>query len=136
VSIFDFLGGLIKPVTDLIGKVITKDEDRAKVQGEIDQIKNALAVKMMEYEMQIAQMRSNVIIAETTAQSWITRSWRPIAMLTFLTIIVYQGIFVSIFKLPPVDYQSIPAEMWTLLTVGIGGYIAGRSVEQIFKAKE
>lgn len=134
-SIFDFLGGLISPVTDLIGKIVTKDEDKARIRTEIEKIKNELSVKMMEYEMEIAKLRSTVIVSEAQSASWITRSWRPITMLTFLGIIVYQGLFVSMFHLTPVDYTAIPAEMWTLLTVGIGGYIAGRSVENIFKAK-
>jgi len=135
-GIFDFIGELISPVTNLIGKIVTKDEDRAKVEAEIDKIKNELSVKMMEYETKIMELRSNILVAESQSQSWITRSWRPITMLTFLAIIVYQGIFVSIFNLPQVNYESIPAQMWTLLTVGIGGYIAGRSVENIFKAKD
>jgi len=134
-GIFDFIGSIISPVTDLIGKIVTKDEDKAKVTAEIDKIKNELSVKMMEYETKIMELRTSILVAEAQSQSALTRMWRPITMLTFLAIIVYQGIFVSIFNLPPVSYESIPAQMWTLLTVGIGGYIAGRSVENIFKAK-
>lgn len=130
-SIFDFLGGLISPVTDLIGKIVTKDEDKARIEAEISKIKSELSVKMMEYETEVMKLRSSVIVAEAQSESWITRSWRPLTMLTFLAIIVYQVIFVSIFHLPPPDYKAIPDAMWGMLTVGIGGYMIGRTYEKV-----
>ncbi|MCS7280543.1 MAG: hypothetical protein NZ583_02795 [Desulfobacterota bacterium] len=38
--------------------------------------------------------------------------------------------FAPLFRLPSLE---IPPDMWTLLEIGIGGYVVGRSAEKIVK---
>jgi len=49
-----------------------------------------------------------------------------LTMLTFLILIVLAAL-----KLVDLSMMDVPKEMWSLLTIGIGGYIGGRSLEKI-----
>ncbi len=82
------------------------------------------------------EMKSDVIIAEMQSGSWLAQNWRPITMLTFVFIIANNYIiypYLSLFwgQAPMLD---LPPNMWGLLKIGMGGYIVGRSGEQIAKA--
>ena len=49
-------------------------------------------------------------------------------MLTFGFVIFYQYFLAHVFGLIELD---MPGEFWTLLQIGIGGYLVGRSVEKV-----
>jgi len=76
-----------------------------------------------------------VVVAEAKSEHWITSAWRPITMLVFVVIIANNFILA-----PYIDlfFQSgltleIPNQMWSLLQIGLGGYIGGRSAEKLAK---
>lgn len=130
--LLDFLGGLIKPVTDLIDGLITTDEEKQRVMNELASIENQLNVKMLEYEAEIAQYQSQVIIAEAKGESWLQRNWRPSLMVVFGAIVANNYILA-----PYLDAMfdsgivlEIPEQLWGLLKLGVGGYIGGRSIEK------
>ena len=82
----------------------------------------------------ITEYQANVIVAE--AQGGGLKSvWRPITMLTFVAIIANNYIlypYISLFwSAAPV--LEVPPDMWGLLKIGLGGYVVGRSGEQIAK---
>ena len=76
----------------------------------------------------IVEAQSRVLVAEAQSKSWLTASWRPIVMLSFAGILVY-----SFFIGPMAELKTvpIPADLWTLMKLGIGGYVGGRSVEKL-----
>ena len=76
----------------------------------------------------IVDAQSKVLVAEAQSASWLTRSWRPIVMLSFAGILVYTFFAGPMLGLRVVD---IPEDMWTMLQVGLGGYVGGRSVEKL-----
>ena len=51
------------------------------------------------------------------------RNLRPITMLTFLVLVVFDN-----FGWLP---NPLAKEAWTLLQIGLGGYVAGRSAEKM-----
>jgi hypothetical protein len=74
----------------------------------------------------------NSVVAEPEGQGWMQRNWRPSLMFVFMAILVYQylvGPILTAFGLgvPPV---YLPPEFWTLMTIGVSGYIGLRSVEK------
>jgi len=72
-----------------------------------------------------------IILAEASG-NWIQRSWRPLLMMVIVVIIANNFILVpwlSIFT-DKVAILDLPAELYTLMTVGVGGYIGGRTVEK------
>ena len=81
-----------------------------------------------DFITQIVDAQAKVITAEAGSKSWLTQSWRPMVMLSFAAILIYSFFIGPMFALTVVP---IPPEMWTLLHVGIGGYIGGRSVEKL-----
>ncbi len=122
-SIWNFLTGLVSPVTELVDELHTSEEERLKVKAKMFELQNAIAVKVMDYEARLLEAKAKVIIAEAQGQSWLQRTWRPITMLTFLGLVVADTFGLTEFRLAP--------EAWTLLQIGLGGYVVGRSAEKV-----
>ena len=62
-------------------------------------------------------------------------SWRPVMMYIFMYIIAQYYIInpIAEFFIPNLKLKDLPPEMWTLLTVAVGGYITSRGVEKGIK---
>lgn len=132
-GILSFLGSAIKPITGLIDKMHTSDDERGAIQIEITKLENVIKEKMldleserMELEGQLIQAQSAVIIAEAQSQSWIARNWRPLVMLTFAALIV----LIATGFMDTDALRAVPEQLWSLLTLGIGGYMTLRSVDK------
>ena len=74
----------------------------------------------------MAEAQSSILGKEATGHSWLQRNWRPITMLTFLTLVVFDSLGWLQSDLRP--------EAWTLLQIGLGGYVIGRSAEKVLPA--
>jgi hypothetical protein len=126
--ISDIIGTVIKPVSDLIDGLHTSAEEKLAAQAKMAQIQSDLTVKVLDYEKTLAQEQASVIRAEAQSQSWLTRNWRPILMLTFTVIIAWNYIGVPVFG---ATAALIPPDMWDLLKIGVGGYVVGRTGEKM-----
>ena len=62
-------------------------------------------------------------VRQEEKRNWLQKSWRPIVMLTFAAVLLL-GAFVE------VDYLENQSPFWTLLQMGLGGYVIGRSAEK------
>jgi len=122
-SVLGFLSDLVKPVTKLIDELHTSDEEKGQLVNELTKIENQMSSKLLEYESKLLESRTTIITAEAKGASWLQRNWRPITMLTFLVLVICDCFGLLTFRLAP--------EAWTLLTIGIGGYTIGRSVEKV-----
>jgi hypothetical protein len=122
-GVLDFLSGIVKPITDLIDNLSTSDEERGKLQNELTKIENEFLGKALKYESKLLDSQSRVVEAEAKGQSWLQRNWRPITMLTFLILVVCDSFGWLAFRLSN--------EAWTLLQIGLGGYVVGRTGEKI-----
>jgi hypothetical protein len=78
-------------------------------------------------ELALLTASAQVITAEANSQSWITRSWRPILMLTFGALIVARWLGWTSPGLTEAEYLKL----WDIVELGIGGYTIGRSVETV-----
>ena len=78
-------------------------------------------------ELALLTAQSSVITAEVNSQSWLTRSWRPILMLTFGALIVARWLGWTAPNLTEAEYLKL----WDIVQIGIGGYTIGRSVETV-----
>ena len=124
-SIFDFLGSVIKPITDLIDNLTTTDGEKKQLKNELVKLQNSLTIKVLDYQSKLLDTRTRLIEAEAKGQSWLQRNWRPITMITFLFLVCMDSFGVLAFRLS--------GQAWTLLQIGIGGYVIGRSGEKIVK---
>lgn len=125
-GIFSFISGIFKPAADLIDNLHTSEEEKLELKKQINQVENEFQSKVLEYETKLMEAQSSIIKAEATSSSWITSNWRPITMLTFLVLVVLDSFGFLKTALAP--------EAWTLLQIGLGGYVVGRSAEKIVPA--
>jgi hypothetical protein len=71
-------------------------------------------------------------------ETWLTRSWRPLLMLSLMGCVVFAGFLLPLAELllghrlrfEP-RWDLIPPDLWSLLTIGMSGYIGGRTAEKI-----
>lgn len=78
---------------------------------------------------ELSQVAAQVVIAETQGESWLQRNWRPLLMLWFSVLIgAYWFGFVPV-NMPLEVVQSL----FDLVTLGMGGYIIGRSGEKMVR---
>jgi hypothetical protein len=121
------LGGT---VVNIAGKIIDKYvPDKAAAQA----AKDALASAQQSGELQTELKGLDIVQAEAKGESWLQRNWRPLLMLMFTVIVANNYIiypYMNLFdiKAMPLD---LPDQMWSLLKIGVGGYVVGRSAEKI-----
>tara|TARA_A100000171_G_scaffold7009_1_gene5395 strand:- start:476 stop:868 length:393 start_codon:yes stop_codon:yes gene_type:complete len=122
-KIFDFItSDIIGAIGKVIDNLFTNDEERIKAKNEVFQI-------LKEKELELRKMQTEVIVTEAQG-NWLQRSWRPILMLGFGFIVMYNKFFAPAFNLPNAELEN---EFWNLLQLGVGGYVIGRSAEKIAK---
>ncbi|GAA6184858.1 MULTISPECIES: 3TM-type holin [Alteromonadaceae] len=140
IGIMEFIGGIFKPAADLIDNVHTSDEERLVLKKQLDEIRAGVQLKMielehkvLEYETKVLQAQQAVIVAEAQGKSWIQRNWRPVLMMVIIFIVANNYILFPYLNLftDKVAMLELPEELFTLLTVGVGGYVVGRSGEKI-----
>ena len=119
----DIVAGIFKPVSDVIEHLTMSGEDKAKLQMTIVQGQIAAAQSTMDYEKQLLEGQQKVIEAEASSSNWLTSSWRPVTMLTFLGLVVCDSFGWL--------HSPLAPQAWTLLQIGLGGYTIGRSLEKV-----
>lgn len=122
------LGDVIKSVGSVIDSLTTTDAEKLEAQRKLTELTLGFQEKMAELDQQWAETQAGVITAESKSESVLARSWRPILMLVFTYIIAHNYVIAPVFGVVSVP---IPPEMWDLLRLGVGGYIAGRSIEKV-----
>lgn len=120
--VWDFVTGLVKPITDLIGKAVLDKDKQLEAQSALAALQYNMAGKMMDYESSLLSAQSQAILGEEKGDSWLQRNWRPIMMLTFLVLVVLDS-----FKMLK---EPLAPQMWVLLQIGLGGYLAGHTIEK------
>jgi len=127
----NLFGSLINAIDDWH----TSDEEKLIAKGQIYGIQAQTLKNILDFESERLNAQRDIIVAEAKGESWLQRNWRPLSMMVFVTIIANNFIIVPYAKSFGLDVPmlSIPDGMWTLLTVGIGGYIGGRTVEKVLK---
>ncbi|MCK4500969.1 hypothetical protein KAU11_10770 [Candidatus Babeliales bacterium] len=122
---FSLVGSIFKPAVELIDNLHTSDEEKLQIKQEMFELQVSAFQKAEEYEVALLDAKKTIITAEAQSQSWIARNWRPITMLTFLGLVVADALGLLEYRLAD--------EAWTLLQLGLGGYIVGRSGEKVSK---
>lgn len=122
-GILDFLSSILNPVSAIVQNLHTSDAEKMQLNNQLVQIQNQMASKMLDYEKSLMESRASIIRAEATGGSWIQRNWRPITMLTFLGLVVCDSFGWL--------HNPLAPQAWTLLQIGLGGYVVGRSAEKI-----
>ena len=115
-----FSGGVVKEVGNVLDNLFTSDEEREKAKAEVFKV-------LKQQEIELHKLQNETILAEANG-NWLQRSWRPILMLSFGFIVIHVKFIAPMFSLP---IPPLEDEFWSLLNLGIGGYVVGRSAEKI-----
>jgi len=91
--------------------------------------KSELEKASQDLTLTILKSKRDIIVAEAQSESWLTRNWRPLTMLTFVALIVADWLGYSAPNLP----IEMKQELYSIVKLGIGGYIGARSIEKIVK---
>lgn len=128
------VGKALEGVGSIIDNLKTTDDERSKAKAALIKVENDLTARVLQYESTLARAQRDVLVAEAQSQSWIARNWRPILMLCITFLLVHKYFLFpylsSWFGIPDLLF---PDALFTLLTVGVGGYVVGRSGEKIAK---
>jgi len=103
---------------------------RSALTGELPP---AEKTKVILAQLDVIENQTSVIVAEANGQSWLQRNWRPIMMMVIVVIVANNYIifpYASLFT-DKVKVLELPDKLYTLMTVGLGGYITGRTIEKI-----
>ena len=122
-SVLNFIGEIFKPAAELIDNLHTSEEERLEIKQKMFELQVNAFNKAEEYEQELLKAKASIIMAEAQGESWIQQNWRPITMLTFLVLVVADSFGLLAFRLAE--------QAWTLLQIGLGGYVVGRSVEKL-----
>ena len=74
--------------------------------------------------------QAEIVKAEAQSEHWLAACWRPILMLTFGGLIVARWLG---WAAPNITEAEV-LKLWSIVELGLGGYVIGRSVEKIIPA--
>lgn len=121
-NLLKLIGSIFKPAVELVDNLHTSDEERLTLKAQtLDTYVHAIDIAIAAEAEQL-KARAAIVEAEAKSEHWLTATWRPITMLTFVVLVVADSF----------GWLASPLanEAWTLLQVGLGGYVVGRSVEK------
>lgn len=126
------IGNMVKETVD---EFHTSSEEKGILSNALAEIQmqfvttiTGLQIEVLKLEKAVIEAHAQIVTAEATSESAVTRMWRPISMLAMVATALlpyWAGVF---------GVQGIPEPApWIhdLLKIGIGGYIGGRTVEKV-----
>ena len=121
----------LETTIDAIGNTIdkiNKSDEKLEMQLKYKQLLIDIEGTYLNYENKLLEKQSLIVEAEAKGQSWLQRNWRPMLMLICMFIVFNNYVLVPYFSLPNVVLDD---RIWSLMEMGVTGYVAGRSLEKI-----
>ena len=138
VGISSIISGLAAPISNVITKFVTRKEDQMRVQAEIEKIQKDFETKILENQNNVLQAQKDIVLAEVQGH-WFQRNWRPALMWIIICVIANNYLIAPLVNqiatvlggeniFPALE---LPDKLFNLMTIGLGGYVVGRSAEKI-----
>lgn len=118
----DAVEGLAEPITGIFKELIPDKDKQAEFQLQLSVVITGVVTKLFEAQ-------KDIIIAEAKSESWLTRNWRPLTMVTFVGLISAHWLGFSAPNLTPEERLSL----LNLVKIGLGGYVVSRGIEKTAK---
>ena len=121
--------GAVAPLAKILFSTIEKAVPDKDLQ---EKLKAQLQTQLLQSNTQELQAAAKIIEAEAKA-GWFASSWRPLLMYVLIFILVWNyviGPVIKVFTGAVISFE-LPGDVWTLLNVGLGGYVVGRSAESV-----
>ena len=121
--------GAVAPLAKILFSTIEKAVPDKDLQ---EKLKAQLQTQLLQSHTQELTAAAKIIEAEAKA-GWFASSWRPLLMYVLIFILVWNyilGPVIKVFTGAVISFE-LPGDVWTLLNVGLGGYVVGRSAESV-----
>lgn len=122
----------IGPILDVVRRVVPDREEQARIEKD-------LRSAAMDADTRFAEAQAKVVSNEA-AGNWLQRSWRPILMFLLMGVLIWHMMILPFIAYAlgaeltqMVGLAVVPETVWTLLIVGMGGYIGGRTLEKVMR---
>lgn len=125
-NLIELVAGVFKPTVELIDELHTSEEERLEKKAKILDVQAQVLDHVITYEQETLKAKAGIITAEANSEHKLAAIWRPVVMLAFCGLAVGDALGL----LP----NPLAAEAWTLLQIGIGGYVVSRGGEKIAKS--
>jgi len=118
---------VLAPILGDVLKRVIPDSDKA------NDIEKEVKLALLEHTDSLEAMRGKIVLEEAKSANWLTAAWRPILMMVVILIIACNYLIFPIVRIfyPEMISLELPQELWQLLTIGVGGYVVGRSGEKM-----
>jgi len=116
-----------------IAKILFNTIDKAVEDKDLaNKLKADLQTQLLQSHTEELKAAASVVEAEAKA-GWFTASWRPLLMYVLIFILVWNYILGPVIKFffHAAITIDLPGDVWTLLQIGLGGYVVGRSAESV-----
>ena len=116
-----------------LAKILFNTVDKAVEDKDLaNRLKADLQTQMLQSHTQELTAAAKIIEAEAKA-GWFASSWRPLLMYVLIFILIWNYVLgpVILFFFKASITITLPGDVWTLLQIGLGGYVVGRSAESV-----
>jgi len=129
-SVIPFLGKALDSIFGVVDQLVVDQDEKLRLKAQIQQ---QLLVQDAHLIEQFLNSQVQVLVAEAQSSHGLAAQWRPMLMFVFMAILVNNWILApylgAMFGTKIV--LEIPASMWDLMTLGVGGYVGGRTFEKL-----
>jgi hypothetical protein len=126
------IGKLLSGVLDLVSEGIEDKDKAALIRAELAKVFESADLARFTA---LVDAQAKLILGEIQGGSWLQRNWRPILMIVIVAIVANNYLlfpYLSLFT-DKVVVLDLPEKLYNLMTIGVGGYIVGRSAEKGLK---
>ena len=92
-----------------------------------DRLWKVPALLVLSYLTDLLKAQAAIVTAEAKSEHWVTATWRPVTMLCFVAATMAHWFGLTPDTLTPETVEN----MFTLIQIGLGGYVVGRSAEKV-----
>ena len=119
----------IAPLAKILFNTIEKSVPDKDLQAKL---KADLQTQLLQSNTAELQAAAKIVEAEAKA-GWFSASWRPLLMYVLIFILIWNYVLgpVILFFFKASITITLPGDVWTLLQIGLGGYVVGRSAESV-----
>lgn len=132
---------LLSPIlSNLINKIFPDPEKAQAAQLEMQKALNEAQVELYKAQAAENENRKDIIIAEINKTS-VAANWRAYMMFGCVLMLLNAWMFTPILNAVlrplgyPIELPPMPPEVFTLMTVGLGGYLGRETVSSYANAK-
>ena len=104
-SVFSWIGSIFSPAADLIDNLHSSDEEmgnievkKQEIRAKLAEIEARVSTKVLDLQNAALEANSKVAMSEQKHGNWLSKSWRPIASLSMVGILMATGFGVIEYK--------------------------------------